>query len=101
MGSRVLAKLLVGRKAGRHFSRELNGAQLLAAQGLATPSLLDFGQLEGEGGWLLFDYLEAAESLGQAWAAVSRERQEKAVHAYNPSVYYVNAILKVADLLKG
>ena len=31
----------------------------------------------------------------------SRERQEKAVHAYNPSVYYVNAILKVADLLKG
>lgn len=72
-GRKVLAKLLVGRKAGRHFSRELNGAQLLAAQGLATPSLLDFGQLEGEGGWLLFDYLEAAESLGQAWAAVSRE----------------------------
>jgi membrane-bound lytic murein transglycosylase B len=32
---------------------------------------------------------------------VGRERQEKAVHAYNPSVYYVNAILKVADLLKG
>jgi membrane-bound lytic murein transglycosylase B len=31
----------------------------------------------------------------------SREGQEKAVHAYNPSVYYVNAILKVADLLKG
>jgi membrane-bound lytic murein transglycosylase B len=32
---------------------------------------------------------------------IGRERQEKAVHAYNPSVYYVNAILKVADLLKG
>jgi membrane-bound lytic murein transglycosylase B len=32
---------------------------------------------------------------------ISRERQEKAVHAYNPSVYYVNTILKVADLLKG
>jgi membrane-bound lytic murein transglycosylase B len=32
---------------------------------------------------------------------ISRERQEKAIHAYNPSTYYVNAILKVADLLKG
>ncbi len=32
---------------------------------------------------------------------ISREQQEKAVHAYNPSTYYVNAILKVADLLKG
>jgi len=32
---------------------------------------------------------------------ISREKQEKAIHAYNPSFYYVNAILKVADLLKG
>jgi membrane-bound lytic murein transglycosylase B len=32
---------------------------------------------------------------------IDRERQEKAIHAYNPSSYYVNAILKVADLLKG
>ena len=32
---------------------------------------------------------------------ISREQQEKAIHAYNPSSYYVNAILKVADLLKG
>jgi membrane-bound lytic murein transglycosylase B len=32
---------------------------------------------------------------------ISREKQEKAIYAYNPSSYYVNAILKVADLLKG
>jgi membrane-bound lytic murein transglycosylase B len=32
---------------------------------------------------------------------IDRERQEKAIHAYNPSSYYVNAILKIADLLKG
>lgn len=32
---------------------------------------------------------------------IDRERQEKAIHAYNPSIYYVNAILKVAELLKG
>lgn len=31
----------------------------------------------------------------------SREQQEKAVHAYNPSSYYVAAIMKIADLLKG
>jgi membrane-bound lytic murein transglycosylase B len=32
---------------------------------------------------------------------IGRDRQEKVIHAYNPSVYYVNAVLKVADLLKG
>jgi membrane-bound lytic murein transglycosylase B len=32
---------------------------------------------------------------------IDRERQEKAIHAYNPSSYYVNAILKVAELLRG
>jgi membrane-bound lytic murein transglycosylase B len=32
---------------------------------------------------------------------IGREKQEKAIYAYNPSTYYVNAILKVADLLKG
>jgi membrane-bound lytic murein transglycosylase B len=32
---------------------------------------------------------------------IDREKQEKAIHAYNPSSYYVNAILKVAELLKG
>jgi membrane-bound lytic murein transglycosylase B len=31
---------------------------------------------------------------------ISREKQEKAIYAYNPSSYYVNAILKVADRLK-
>jgi membrane-bound lytic murein transglycosylase B len=32
---------------------------------------------------------------------ISREKQEKAIHAYNPSSYYVDAILKIAELLKG
>ena len=32
---------------------------------------------------------------------ISREKQEKVIHAYNPSSYYVQAILTVADLLKG
>jgi membrane-bound lytic murein transglycosylase B len=32
---------------------------------------------------------------------VGRERQEKAVHAYNPSSFYVNTIMKITDLLKG
>jgi membrane-bound lytic murein transglycosylase B len=32
---------------------------------------------------------------------ISRANAEKVVHAYNPSSYYVNAILKIADLLRG
>lgn len=69
-GRPVLAKLLVGGKAARHFQRELEGVRLLAAQGLTTPLLLADGLQNGEGGWLLFDFLEGAESLGDAWAKV-------------------------------
>ncbi|QAX82972.1 serine/threonine protein kinase [Pseudomonas sp. DTU12.3] len=69
-GRPVLAKLLVGSKAARHFQRELNGVKLLAAQGLTTPLLLADGLQDGEGGWLLFEFLEDAESLGDAWNQV-------------------------------
>lgn len=69
-GRTVLAKLLVGSKAARHFQRELAGVRLLAEQGLATPQLLADGLQEGEGGWLLFEYLEGAHSLSEEWARV-------------------------------
>lgn len=69
-GTKVLAKLLVGGNAARHFQRELDGARLMAAQGLTTPRLLADGLKEGEGGWLLFEFIENAESLGDAWVAV-------------------------------
>ncbi|MEQ4256665.1 lipopolysaccharide kinase InaA family protein [Pseudomonas syringae] len=69
-GRTVLAKLLVGDKAARHFQRELAGVRLLAEQGLTTPLLLADGLKDGEGGWLLFEFLEQAPSLGDAWNAV-------------------------------
>ncbi|MGY2288869.1 lipopolysaccharide kinase InaA family protein [Pseudomonas sp. SDO528_S397] len=69
-GRPVLAKLLVGAKAARHFQRERDGVRQLAGQGLTTPTLLADGLQDGEGGWLLFDYLENAQSLAQAWQAV-------------------------------
>jgi tRNA A-37 threonylcarbamoyl transferase component Bud32 len=72
-GRAVLAKLLVGGKAERNFQRELNGARQLADQGLPTPQLLVQGFAPGQGGWLLFDYLNGAESLWDAWRAVERE----------------------------
>lgn len=70
-GREVLAKLLVGDKAERHFVRELRGVQLLAEQGLKTPELLVHGSTPGGGGWLLFEFLDDAESLGDAWQAVA------------------------------
>ncbi len=69
-GRTVLAKLLVGPKAARHFQRELQGVRLLAEQGLTTPLLLADGLQEGEGGWLLFEFLAGAQSLGEAWNQV-------------------------------
>ncbi|MEX6501448.1 lipopolysaccharide kinase InaA family protein [Pseudomonas zhanjiangensis] len=72
-GRRVLAKLLVGGKSARHFARELSGARLLAEQGLSTPALLADGLREGEGGWLLFEFLEEAQSLGDLWRRVAHQ----------------------------
>ncbi|PTQ71040.1 lipopolysaccharide kinase InaA family protein [Pseudomonas sp. GV071] len=72
-GRQVLAKLLVGGKAERHFNRESKGVHLLAEQGLLTPALLAEGYTAGEGGWLLFEYLDGAQSLGDAWCAVEHE----------------------------
>ncbi|SDW97441.1 Lipopolysaccharide kinase (Kdo/WaaP) family protein [Pseudomonas syringae] len=69
-GRSVLAKLLVGDRAARHFQRELAGVRLLAGQGLKTPLLLADGLQEGEGGWLLFEFLQPAPSLGDAWVDV-------------------------------
>ena len=69
-GRTVLAKLMVGSKAARNFERELTGVRLLAEQGLTTPQLLADGLQEGEGGWLLFEFLDGAQSLGEAWSAV-------------------------------
>jgi len=69
-GRTVLAKLLVGRKAARHFQRERRGARLLAEQGLSTPLLLVDGLKQGEGGWLLFEFLDGAQSLADAWSKV-------------------------------
>lgn len=69
----VLAKLLVGSKSQRHFQRELEGAELMAGQGLVTPELLAQGFIEEQGGWLLFDYLSGAQSLWDAWRQAARE----------------------------
>lgn len=69
-GRPVLAKLLVGSKAPRHFQRERAGVQLLAEQNLTTPLLLAEGLQEDEGGWLLFEFLDQAQSLGDAWKSV-------------------------------
>lgn len=70
-GSPVLAKLMVGDRARRHFDRELSGAQLLAEQQLSTPNLLDKGFDEEGGGWLLFEFLQGAQSLHDAWLHVA------------------------------
>jgi tRNA A-37 threonylcarbamoyl transferase component Bud32 len=72
-GRPVLAKLLVGDKAARHFQRERDGARLLAELGLNTPPLLADGLRDGEGGWLLFEYLEGAQSLWDAWRTVENQ----------------------------
>ena len=70
-GQPVLAKVLVGGKAERHFARELQGVQWLAEQGLKTPQLLAHGSTPASGSWLLFEFLADARSLGEDWQALA------------------------------
>ncbi|MBB3102741.1 lipopolysaccharide kinase InaA family protein [Azomonas macrocytogenes] len=73
-GRAVLAKLLVGAQAERHYRREYEGAQLLLGQHLPTPELLAEGYEPEEGAaWLLFDYLAGAQGLGDAWHQVQAQ----------------------------
>lgn len=72
-GRKVLAKLMVGDKAQRYYQREQRGAQLLAAQQLPTPALLAEGWEAGAGGWLLFDWVDEAQSLWDAWRSCEIE----------------------------
>jgi tRNA A-37 threonylcarbamoyl transferase component Bud32 len=69
---KVFAKLLVGGTAQRQFEREKTGALLLAAQGLDTPRLLADASSQGEGAWLLFEYLERGQSLGARWREIEK-----------------------------
>ena len=77
------------------------------AQFMPTSILAYARDGDGDGRIDLTTHADAIASIANylkqhGWQpGIGRELQEKAVHAYNPSVYYVNAILKVADLLKG
>ena len=66
-GRAVLAKLLVGPRAAKAYARERAGARSIVEAGMPTAPLLDDGWQDGEGGWLLFAFLEQAESLWDAW----------------------------------
>lgn len=62
---------------------------------------------DGDGRIDLFDHADAVASIANylrrhGWRpGGDRERREKAIYAYNPSVYYVNAILAVAARLRN
>ena len=72
-GRTVLAKLLIGSKASRQYQRELIGAQLLAEQQIASAALLDSQQQVDGSAYLLFEFIEDAQSLADAWQACSAE----------------------------
>lgn len=71
-GETVLAKLFVGGKASKHYQRELEGVTLLANQHINTPTLLSH-QVTEQGGYLLFNFLENAQTLYQNWQLLSTE----------------------------
>lgn len=68
----VLAKLFVGNKAAKHCQRELTGVNLLAQQQINTPQLLA-QQINGDSGYLIFNYLENSQTLQQQWQQLNNQ----------------------------
>lgn len=66
-GRTVLAKLLIGNKASRQYQRELAGAQLLTEQKIISADLLNCQQQSDGSAYLLFEFIDNAQSLAAAW----------------------------------
>lgn len=69
-GRPVLAKLFIAAGAERHWQREQQGLEALLRAGIATPALLDSGELAGGGRYLLTEYLADTHTLQQSWEAL-------------------------------
>lgn len=75
-GERVLAKLFFGPKGERDAGREEAGARALEAAGVPSPRLLGV-EREAVEGWpvLLYELIEPATSLADAWSRGSEPRK--------------------------
>lgn len=72
-GKTVLAKLFVGDRAKKNYTREQHGVNLLAQQHINTPKLLDYYEHNG-GSYLFFEYLENSQTLEAQWKTLTGER---------------------------
>lgn len=70
-GLRVLIKLFVGGASARHWQQEKSGVEALLSAGMLTPELLLATSLPAGGHVLLTRYLDAAQSLAEAWLSVA------------------------------
>ncbi|MBS1226799.1 MAG: serine/threonine protein kinase [Proteobacteria bacterium] len=70
-GQRVLVKLFVGGASARHWRHEKAGVDALQCAGIQTPELLLAASLPTGGHVVLTRYLDAAQSLAQAWHGVA------------------------------
>ena len=73
-GRSVLVKILVGNKAARQYQREFAGAQLLTEQQINSAAVLDAQQQADGSAYLVFEFIEHAQSLAEAWLECSAEQ---------------------------
>ena len=69
-GLRVLVKLFVAGASARHWQQEKSGVEALLRAGIQTPDLSLATPLPNGGHALLTAYLEAAQSLAEAWLSL-------------------------------
>ena len=73
LGRHVLVKLFVAAASARHWQQEKGGVEALERARIPTPVLLLAAPLPGGGHVLLTAYLEAAQSLADAWLGVAQQ----------------------------
>jgi len=70
-GRRVLAKLFVAGGSARHWAQEKAGIEALQKAGVPTPDLLLAAPLASGGHVLLTTFVDAAQTLAEAWEPLS------------------------------
>lgn len=73
-GRNVLVKIFVGSKAARQYQREFTGAQLLTEQQINSAAVLDAQQQADGSAYLVFEFIEHAQSLTDVWQKCSNEQ---------------------------
>jgi tRNA A-37 threonylcarbamoyl transferase component Bud32 len=78
-GESVIAKIFLGKYNQQNFTRERSGIMALRSANLNTPQILAEGSISGGARVLVFQYIDAANSLDRLWAEAKNTQERGSI----------------------